>query len=1358
MLFKINAQDRSTSAFTAAAAAAELLAKKLDALDKKTVKPKITLDGADMARARVTELNAALKELRNTRVRVDADLGSSKAAVGDLRRELSYLRDKKIKVEVTGAAAAATAAAGLRTALGGLADTDVQVRLQGAAGVLTEVTRLRDRLAELRDVKIKVEVESGEARAELTAIARAARRLNGLNGADIKVKIQVDDGDSLAKLTAIATLLREIRGNTRVRVDADGSAESTLARTSVAFLKLAALSAVPLIIPGLINAVGQVGSLGSSVVALTGVLGLIPGAGAVAAAGIATLVVGLQGFGDAMKNRADPAKFAESLKNLSPAAAQAATAVRDLGPAWTSVRLDTQERLFAGLGDTINKVSSAYLPTMRSGLGGIATELNTGAKDFAAWATEGRTVADVNTILGNTRVTVGALSPAMRDVTAALTDVAVVGSGLMPELAGGASRAAAGFREFVAEARESGRLEEWMRGGIDTLAQLGRIAVNTGGILASVFSASSEAGFSFLDAVERVTGELDTLLSSVQGRRDLVSLFQEAGQATDALMPGVRELGSAALEMLGNFARSDGLESFAGLVGRTASALAPLVVQLGAVAGDGLGKLSDAASIGVAALSPLVGGAAAVSEGLGPIPGLALASFVAFKGAGIAGAGMASLATRIAATSSAAGLYATALTGSMAAGSAANTATTRLAGAIGAVGKALPIVGLAAVAVGAAWDGLTISTSEAASALQQGGAAAASAVQGLRTQTSAVAGLAAVFPGLGSVLSDILPTYESFREGLDGVGRAQLDAAAKQVAYTNAVAEFGPNSNQARAASADLAAAVNAVEIAQRDAAAATRTHADALSATIATIQTGLGANLQLEDSLARVAQAQDKANEAVRQHGAESEQGQAAIRSYVQAVEQAAQAAGAQAAALAQAEGRTDSANVAALTYGASLLQMAANAEGPARDGLLGYVATLSDAQLGALSAASAASGFATQILTLPDGRTVTIAVDPETGEIISTQALLDGMQDANVVINADAMPAIAALDGLIGRVNGAAGTVVVNGNPEPAGVALQTVLGAIAAGQASVTINGQEMPARAALDAVLGQIGASNATVTINGQSVPAAAALGDIIGAISRGQGTVTIAGQAIPAEAALAAVMGQVNRSNGTLTINGRDGGVAALKAQLSLPSSSTHTINVKTVGVIPKAQGGIVRPMASGGVLTRTSLGQPVRAMAGGGSPWGTFRGREIGLMPAVASAVPPNTPRLIGDRLSGTEIYIPLDGSRRSLGYTRYAASQQGFDLAPRGQRRSIGGGSPRSIGPLAVDPRTFGVRQPALNLAPVVAALVRGNAGLRAELVALGSVLRAQRGGVTVQQTIATTNPTEAGAASAMAIRLATR
>lgn len=84
-----------------------------------------------------------------------------------------------------------------------------------------------------------------------------------------------------------------------------------------------------------------------------------------------------------------------------------------------------------------------------------------------------------------------------------------------------------------------------------------------------------------------------------------------------------------------------------------------------------------------------------------------------------------------------------------------------------------------------------------------------------------------------------------------------------------------------------------------------------------------------------------------------------------------------------------------------------------------------------------------------------------------------------------------------------------------------------------------------------------------------------------------------------------------------------------------------------------AEGGVLAPMASGGILAKQVIPN-----AGGNS-----------LTPMSANSatmVPANTWRVIGDNMTSTELFAPLNGSARTAQLLAQAANHEGFALIPR--------------------------------------------------------------------------------------------
>lgn len=557
---------------------------------------------------------------------------------------------------------------------------------------------------------------------------------------------------------------------------------------------------------------------------------------------------------------------------------------------------------------------------------------------------------------------------------------------------------------------------------------------------------------------------------------------------------------------------------------------------------DGVGQLGSAVASLFGPLGRLVSGAlSGLFDLLGKLPGAALAAAAAFLAFGrvaplltAASAALAGMSSRLLAVQSASGVVTAGTT-------AAGVATGKFATLLGRLAGALPLIGVALIGLGFAYDAVTTSADEAATAVVRGeqsiSAARAEAADSTEKQSRALGRFAEVQRNAKTPTDDLNESLKQQEAALSPLELAHSKVEQARKTYNDVLAEGGPSS-AAQAAAAALAGAENDLEAAQRSAAEAGKDHNDKLRDQVSAAQSLLGSMLQLDDALARVAESEKGVTEAVKEHGAGSVEAADATRDYVQAADQAAQAAQRQVTANATARRSEDAAGEGARAYGATLLQLAANASGPAQQALLGYIAKLDNASLSALSAGAETSGFATQVLTLPDGRTVTIAVDPETGKIVSTQQLLDSMvTQKTIVIDGDTVPVDSALQRVLAAIGLGNGTVTISGETMPATQALQTLLQQVDLSQAQVTILGQSMPAQQVLDAYLAAVNSGSGTVTVNGQSAPAGAVLAALLSGIDSSVGTMTIDGNPAAAQAKLQATLAGVNSAHGTMTIDG-----------------------------------------------------------------------------------------------------------------------------------------------------------------------------------------------------------------------------
>jgi phage-related protein len=370
---------------------------------------------------------------------------------------------------------------------------------------------------------------------------------------------------------------------------------------------------------GIAAATPIVAGLGMAAVQASGSLLLLPAAGISAGIALGTTKIATVGLGDAFKEMfkpdRDPKKLAEAMAQLAPNARSFASAVDLVRPSLDGLRLDVQQAAFFAMGVVVSHLAEVYLPTLRNGFVGVAQELNISARMIAAFVGQAQTVRDVDTLFASTSATVHQLSPALVDVLQIIRDIATVGSTFLPGLAGGFAASAHSAAEFVAQARQTGLLADWIQRGIDTTATLGRIVGNVGMSIFNVFRSSGIEAGNFLVSVEAITQRWQDWTASAQGSDVIRQVFA-----------GLVDLGRALLPILG----------------LVVGAVVQMVVTLGpALPGlvKGFTDVLAAASpitglffqLAVAILPPLGAALSFLAPVLGPLVGLMIAAGTAQK-------------------------------------------------------------------------------------------------------------------------------------------------------------------------------------------------------------------------------------------------------------------------------------------------------------------------------------------------------------------------------------------------------------------------------------------------------------------------------------------------------------------------------------------------------------------------------------------------------------------------------------------------------------------------------------------------------------------------------------------------------
>ena len=464
---------------------------------------------------------------------------------------------------------------------------------------------------------------AGSASVQIVPDFRNAQKRIGewfANQRDVKVGIK-PEVDNVALAAARAEAGRDTTAKIHFKVE-----KKELARNFVEAIDfLTGYSAVqgalrklfdvkPILITSLVGAGTAVASALSQTI---GAVALAPAALSALVAPIGAAIVGFQGIGDAFKNigsAGDPKKLAAALKDLAPAAREAVTGIHSLAGAWKDLRLDVQQHLFEGIGDSIKQLGKDGIPVLRQGLVGLADGLNGMFKGVIGQLDNPATLGDIGTVFTNLKPVIEGLGKAIAPFLNAIIQLAAAGSGFLVPLVDGLAKAAQKFDAFITKVRGNGQLDAFIQNSIDAFKSLFSIIGNLGSALGGIFQAALPAGKVLLGVLDQLTQGLAMFIHSDVGQTSLTTFFDQIASAATELVQPLLDLGEAmivgVLPAMSGFVDALApvvggvMQSFAGLLETLAPLLYPTLAQAIAVAASALTPLVNVFSAIVQTVLP----------------------------------------------------------------------------------------------------------------------------------------------------------------------------------------------------------------------------------------------------------------------------------------------------------------------------------------------------------------------------------------------------------------------------------------------------------------------------------------------------------------------------------------------------------------------------------------------------------------------------------------------------------------------------------------------------------------------------------------------------------------------------------
>ena len=203
-------------------------------------------------------------------------------------------------------------------------------------------------------------------------------------------------------------------------------------------------------------------------------LALLPAVAVAAGLALGTVKVALSGVGDALKAglSGDTEAFNEALKGMAPEARRFARNFVTLRGELKDLKREVQGRFFAPLIDDIKPLGERYLPILQSAMGGIAAQMGRTGSNIGSFLRTPSTAVKLAFALNNGSTAVQGFVAGLSNLVRAFVPVLAIGSGFLPAMTDGFAGATAELARMAREGERTGKIKDFIQGGIDKLKEL----------------------------------------------------------------------------------------------------------------------------------------------------------------------------------------------------------------------------------------------------------------------------------------------------------------------------------------------------------------------------------------------------------------------------------------------------------------------------------------------------------------------------------------------------------------------------------------------------------------------------------------------------------------------------------------------------------------------------------------------------------------------------------------------------------------------------------------------------------------------------------------------------------------------
>ncbi|WP_063023806.1 transglycosylase SLT domain-containing protein [Nocardia niwae] len=242
----------------------------------------------------------------------------------------------------------------------------------------------------------------------------------------------------------------------------------------------------------------------------------------------AALAEAQKGVTDAMNDSSAAAEaFDRAMAKLSPNAQDFVRQILGLKPAFTDLKNLVQDNFFDKLGDSVVNLANHWIPTLKSGLGGIATEINQGLRRAIADLDTDASRLKVQHIFENVKASIGPVVDGINNIVQGMLSLSQVGSDFLPGLGSGFLDFTRRFREWAESDEGKTRFGDFLQESLDTFGQIVAVVGKLAKLFGNVFQGADETGEGWLTSIGKTLDKWNAFLSSEEGQQRLKKFFKD---------------------------------------------------------------------------------------------------------------------------------------------------------------------------------------------------------------------------------------------------------------------------------------------------------------------------------------------------------------------------------------------------------------------------------------------------------------------------------------------------------------------------------------------------------------------------------------------------------------------------------------------------------------------------------------------------------------------------------------------------------------------------------------------------------------------------------------------------------------